>query len=147
MSEMLGNQYFLARRYSDAYYELEAELRKETADRKSISKKLIICYLQTDQIEKAFEMFYSIVTRNVNIITDTNPEKDGCPCPEIIEENLPHLKSNNDFEQKLKMGILWLYCDIKKSIEYFEKINAEERFTKEINKIITVLKSHTVKIN
>lgn len=147
MSEMLGNQYFLAKRYSDAYAELEAELNKDTANRKSISKKLIICYLQTDQLDKAFDMFYSVVTRSVNVITDTNPEKDGCPCPEIINENLPRLKYNNDLEQNLKMGILWLYCDAHKSIDYFDKIQPNNKYSERVKEIIEVLKSHTIKIN
>jgi len=147
MSEMLGNHYFLAKRYSDAYAELEAELRNESANRKSISKKLIICYLQTDQFEKAFEMFHSIVTKNITLITDTDPEKDGCPCPEIINENLPKLKYNNDLEFNLKMGILWLYCDINESLEYFEKATTQNQHSEKTNNIISVLKSHLVKIN
>lgn len=147
MSEMLGNHYFLAKRYSDAYAELEAELGRESADRKSISKKLIICYLQTDQLDKAFEMFYSIVIKDVSLITDTNPDKDGCPCPEIINENLPHLKYNNDLELNLKMGILWLYCDINKSLKFFDEASSHDQHSEKVNKIITVLKSHTVKIN
>lgn len=145
MSEMLGNQYFLARRYAEACRELEAELSKSSNPNR-IAKKLIICYLQTNQLGKAFDTFYRLVQDDLKIITGTNPEKDDCPCPEIIDENLPLLKFKNDFELNLKLGILWLYCDAEKSLEFFNKIKTDNNYHTKINNIILQIRTHLVKI-
>jgi len=142
---MLGNQYFLARRYAEACRELEAELSKSSNSNR-IAKKLIICYLQTNQLEKAFDTFYRLVHEDLEIITETNPEKDDCPCPEIIDNNLPLLKFKNDFELRLKMGILWLYCDAEKSLEQFEKIKLNNKYSDKITNIISRIRTHLVKI-
>jgi hypothetical protein len=145
MSEMLGNQYFLARRYAESCRELESELDKSSSPNR-IAKKLIICYLQTDQLQKAFDTFYKLVTDDIEIITDTNPEKDDCPCPEIIDDNLPLLEFKNEFELNLKMGILWLYCEPSKSLQFFEKIKKGNKDSERIKEIITQIRTHLVKI-
>ncbi len=67
MSEMLGNQYFMARNYINAEKELEPEYLKDSTN-KGIRRKLIICYVQTRKFEKALDIFHSLVKEDVTFI-------------------------------------------------------------------------------
>ncbi|MCZ7601364.1 MAG: tetratricopeptide repeat protein [Melioribacteraceae bacterium] len=146
MNEMLGNQYFIARRFSEACNALEAAYLKNPLNF-SIKKKLIICYLQTDQFEKAFQSFYELISDNIEIIMNTDMLKDDCPCPEIIDQTIPELKSNSEAELIIKLGILWLYCDLEKSIHYFEKVPKTHQYYQSVNKILQIEKSQQTKRN
>ncbi|GJQ61699.1 MAG: hypothetical protein SCALA702_07520 [Melioribacteraceae bacterium] len=121
MSEMLGNQYFMARKYELAEPVLESCLRKYP-DNKSIKKKLIVCYTQTGKIEQALPTFLSLIKDDIEFIINTDPIDDDCPCPELIYdlENSDNSKDELMFEYE-KLGILWLYCDVNKSFFYFKK--------------------------
>jgi tetratricopeptide (TPR) repeat protein len=67
-SEMLGNKYFLARNYEGAAANFQYTLKTDPIN-KSVRKKLIICYTQIGQIQKAFENFYMLAKENINFIT------------------------------------------------------------------------------
>lgn len=146
MSEMLGNQYFIARRYSDARFEFENEAITNPTNY-TVKKKLIICCLQTNQFTKAFEYFFEIVQKDISAITCTDSMRDDCPCPEIIEQTLPGLEFTSEDEHFAKLGILYLYCDIKESIKYFEKVSALFPHYNQIKQIITIEKSQLTIIN
>lgn len=120
MSEMLGNQYFMARKYSEAEEVFLECLRKDT-DNVLIKKKLIICFTQTGQIENALRLFEQFVDSNIDIILSTNPVIDDCPCPELVYDLEKNINSVEEINSKeLILGILWLYCNIEKSIKYFD---------------------------
>src|SRR5574340_573758 len=85
MSEMLGNQYFLSRKYCEALRELEESLLKNPSN-KSIKKKLIICYVMAGKVYTALELFEQLITEDIYFIINTDPILDDCPCPEIIYE-------------------------------------------------------------
>ena len=53
MSEMLGNQYFLARTFDKALMQFERVIDKEPENEK-VKKKLIICYCEVGKVEKAY---------------------------------------------------------------------------------------------
>ena len=146
MSEMLGNQYFLTRRYFEACSELESESQKNPKNY-SIKKKLIICYLQTNNLKKAFHTFFETVKKDIELIKNTDLIHDDCPCPEIIEQNLPDMKSESTAEQYVKMGILYLYCDINESIKYFEKVPANSEYYADVKEVLSIEKSQINKIN
>jgi tetratricopeptide (TPR) repeat protein len=121
MSEMLGNQYFIARNYPGAAQELEKALLNDQKS-KPIKRKLIICFNEIGQIEKALQVFLSLVKQDAEFIINTDPVADDCPCPELvyIAEN----QSSNfveSFDYAARMGMLWLYCDVQKSLNYFDK--------------------------
>ncbi len=61
MSEMLGNRYFIARQFDKAVTYLEQAL-SESPGSVDIIKKLIICYIETGDVEKAFNHFYRLGT-------------------------------------------------------------------------------------
>ena len=67
MSEMLGNQYFLARNYSGAAQELEKVLREDSKN-KAIRRKLIVCYTQIGEIQEALSLFLSLAKEDIGFI-------------------------------------------------------------------------------
>ena len=138
-SEMLGNKYFLARNYKNAAKNFQHTLQTDPIN-KSVRKKLIICYTQTGQIQKAFENFYMLVKEDLNFIIETDIVADDCPCPELIEKYgnvLPYEKDS--FDMKLMLAMLWLYCDAKKSLEFFKGILVENPGDSRIKEIVSFI--------
>ena len=121
MSEMLGNQYFLARKYDLAIETFKKVLIKEPENNKVLCK-LVICYTQTGKIQKALEIFTSLLKEDIDIIINRDPIKDDCPCPEIVYELEAQVAENQDsLDFFLVSGMLWLYCDLNKSLQYFKR--------------------------
>lgn len=139
MSEMLGNQYFMARKYDLAEPVLEECLRK-TPENKSIRKKLIVCYTQTGKIELALHTFLSLIKEDIEFIINTDPIEDDCPCPELIYDLENSGKSVDSLLIEYeKLGILWLYCNVTKSLDYFNRalnVRPELAVLKAINVIV-----------
>lgn len=138
MSEMLANQYFLVRRFSEAEKVYE-KILSENPNNLLAKKKLIICYVNNSKIRQALELFYNVISKDISVITSTNIKDDDCPCPEIITKfdkiNEPTLSHQSKLEI---LGMLWLYCDYYKSIQYFEKLkefNPNEKIYSDILKI------------
>jgi tetratricopeptide (TPR) repeat protein len=124
---MLGNKYFLARNYQGAAQNLQYVLSQNPIN-KGARKKIVICYTQIGEIEKAFENFYALVKEDINFIINTDPVADDCPCPELVEKYakvLPY--EDNSSDMKLILGMLWLYCDVDKSLELFRDIAANTK--------------------
>jgi pentatricopeptide repeat protein len=144
MSEMLGNQYFLARNYVRAASELFKALKTDIRN-KAIRKKLIICYSQIGEIEKALDMFISLIKEDVDCVINTDPISDDCPCPELVydmEQKLENNKKSMDFN--LILGMLWLYCNVEKSIFYFNRVLQIEPDFSKSKIVLTLLKSRVV---
>ncbi|MFN3871848.1 MAG: tetratricopeptide repeat protein [Ignavibacterium sp.] len=140
MSEMLGNQYFLTRNFSKAKEAYEKVLESEP-NNDYLKKRLIICYTQTGEIKKAFEFFYEIVKKDIELITKTDIVADDCPCPELISR-YGNIKPNDEcsYDSKLMLGILWLYCNTEKSFEFFENLANEETSGSKIKEIRNLIK-------
>jgi len=148
MSEMLGNQYFLARNYSGAAKELEKALLKDPRN-KYIRRKLIVCYTQIGHIQRAMDVFLSLIKEDVDFIINTDPVDDDCPCAELVydaERFFPNNKQSVDYH--LMMGMLWLYCDAKKSLFYFKKAQELDPENSRLKSVISILDSriHVQKI-
>lgn len=140
MSEMLANHYFLVRNFISAKSILESIIEKEP-NNLTASKKLIICFVATAEVDKALKLFYKVIKTNIELIINTKIDSEDCPCPEIINE--VDSKDNffkSDREKTIALGILWAYCNIEKSIEYFKKVemlNTENDIIKNINSILS----------
>ncbi len=141
MSEMLGNQYFMARNYKAAVRELKPVYLKDALN-KSVQRKLIIAYAQIGKIMKAFELFTLLVNEDVGFIITADPIFDDCPCPEIVKQlqSSPQQKISPD--ANIYNGILWLYCDPKISIKYFEDAMIDFPENYEIKKSIEKIKQY-----
>jgi pentatricopeptide repeat protein len=142
MSEMLGNQYFMARNYSAAQKEFEEVLLKYPENRPA-KKKLVVCYTQTGKVKEAFAYFSELIKENIECIVKTDPIKDDCPCPELVEKLEPKNKSEVDsYEYNLIMGILWLYCDIHHSKHYFSKLKEMDPANKEVESVCLEIENY-----
>ncbi|MGD9900199.1 MAG: tetratricopeptide repeat protein [Calditrichaceae bacterium] len=146
MSEMLGNRYFIANKFSRAIPELENALSFQE-ENDSIKKKLIICYIQVGQIEKALKYFYEILKKDPFIIINTDPYQDDCPCPRLVNEWENIFNNQNTYtpDKFLILGMLSLYCDEQKSIEYFRQHTPDEgdrNIVKSIMKMLTQSAAH-----
>jgi len=138
MSEMLGNQYFLARNYDGAALELEGALLKD-ARNKLIKRKLIICYNQIGQIKKALELFTSLIKEDARTIIDIDPVADDCPCPELVYKYEKDSEKIQALDPMLRLGMLWLYCDVERSLAYFEKALSDNPGNPAIQSILSIL--------
>jgi len=147
MDEMLGNHYFLARNYARAAELLERALRSEPKN-KPIRRKLIICLAQTGHVEQALEVFVSLIKEDIDFIINTDPVDDDCPCPELVFE-LEHSNVHNhqSLDSMLVLGILWLYCNLQKSFEYFTQAAKLDNDDKMIKSILALLNVRLQKEN
>ena len=144
MSEMLGNQYFLARDYARAASELYAALKTNSRN-KGMRRKLIICYTQIAEIGKALDTFISLIKEDVDFVINTDPISDDCPCPELVydmEQKLENSKKSIDFN--LILGMLWLYCNVEKSIYYFNRVLQIDPNYSKVKIILALLNSRAV---
>ena len=139
MDEMLGNHYFLARNYARAADLLEKALRSDPKN-KGMRRKLIICFAQTGHIDKALTVFLSLIKEDIDFIINTDPVDDDCPCPELVFE-MEHsiVESRHSLDTTLVLGILWLYCNVHKSLEYFSQAVKIDNNNKIIKSILALL--------
>lgn len=143
MSEMLGNQYFLARNYSAAKEELEKCILNHPDD-KEIKKKLLVCYIQTNYLKTASEYFLYFIINDIRYITKTDPIKDDCPCVELINEyEKQGNESQIDNDLRFKLAMIWLFIDAKRSLEYFQKLQILNYKLDSIDLIIDKISEHT----
>lgn len=121
LSEMLGNQYFMARNYAAAAVQLQGALEKDPSS-KAIRRRLIVCHIQIGMIQKAFPLFRALVQEDIDFIINTDPVDDDCPCQELVKESEAcALDTESSVDLNLKLGMLWLFCDLQRAVEYFER--------------------------
>ena len=139
MNEMLGNQYFMARNYIRAATVFR-DVLKDDPNNTNARKKLIISLTQIGKYTQAIDQFSEFINKNIDVIIETDPEKDDCPCPELVQ-NLEHLTKHGSesFTTYETLGILWLYCDIYRSIEYFKKAAELKPNDEQVNTILSIL--------
>lgn len=139
MNEMLGNQYFMTRNYLGAANAFQSVLKKDPTNINA-NKKLIISLTQIGKFDQAVDIFSDFIVKNIDRIIETDPEKDDCPCPELVQ-NLEHLKKHGSESFTLfeTLGVLWLYCDIHKSIDYFKKAHDLKPMDEKVNSILSIL--------
>ncbi len=127
---MLGNYHFMIRDYYSALNELEQALDKDP-ENKLIRKKLIICLTQVGKVREAFNQFYLLINEDVEIIINTRPDWEDCPCPHLVKKiEKDEIPTENMLEKYLQLGMLWLYCDANESVENFKnalKLTADDR--------------------
>ena len=141
VSEMLGNQYFLARKYAGAVSNFQQTLLDDPQN-KSVRKKLIICYIQTGEIRKALEVFKELIEEDIEFIINTDMKEDACPCNELIQKYgkvLPY--ENKSVDVRIMLGMLWLYCDTEKSNEFFRSLLDENIENEKISSIVKIIEN------
>ena len=147
MDEMLGNHYFLTRNYARAADLLEKALRSDQKN-KAIRRKLIICFAETGHVDKALTVFLSLIKEDIDFIINTDPVDDDCPCPELVFDmehwNVNTRQSLDDAEV---LGMLWLFCNLHKSFEYFTQAANMDKNNKMIKSILALLNVRLQKEN
>ncbi len=145
MYEMLGNQYFMSRQYSRATMALERALQTDPKNL-GIQRKLIICYCQIGKVEDALHMFLSLIKADIDFIMSADPILDDCPCPDLIynmEAQISDERQSLDFN--LIIGMLWLFCDLERSFEYFHKAQVMDPNNTNIKSIMLFLSNRLEK--
>jgi tetratricopeptide (TPR) repeat protein len=119
MFEMLGNQLFLVRNYSRATEIFEKALWEDPRN-KYVRRKLIICYTQIGELDKALKNLLWFLKKDIRFIIDIDPVAEDCPCSGLVyemEAKLTENRESSDFH--VILGILWLYCNIERSLSHF----------------------------
>ncbi|MDZ7292124.1 MAG: tetratricopeptide repeat protein [candidate division KSB1 bacterium] len=139
MSEMLANQYFLARRFEKAQPIFEELLEKEPHNLRA-KKKLIICYTQTGELERAENLFLEVLRDNPYVIIDTDPNSEDCPCAELVEHIERDLETTPPSAAFFnRIGILYLCCDLDASLNYFRRSLSFRHDQPRIREIVDIL--------
>lgn len=147
MSEMLANHYYQLKNYVLAECIYERLIPSELSDNK-VLKRLIICYTQTNKIDKASELFLQLIQSDFNIILRTDRDEEFCPCDELISkiEN-GEIKYESRFHTLTVLGILWMYCNYKMSLSFFNKALEEIPDNEQVKKILKVIENYSDQIN
>jgi pentatricopeptide repeat protein len=138
-SEMLGNQYFIARKYESAAISL-CEALLNDPNNNAVKKKLILCFTQLGEVKKALQLFKELIEEDIDLIINTDIKEDYCPCPELIQKYggvLPYEDNSKDL--KIMLGILWLYCDAPKSLSFFKTVLEQEPDNEQIKSITSII--------
>jgi tetratricopeptide (TPR) repeat protein len=146
-SEMLGNQYFMARKYAEAGEILE-NVSKNDPTNKPVRCKLVICYTQIGDIKKALDLFVPLMKEDIDFITKMDPVQDDCPCLDKVSELEENVDENqHSLDYLLILGILSLYCNVEKSIKYFSLAQKLDENNLTIKEILSHLYYYLEKIN
>lgn len=142
MSEMLGHYYFMSRNFGKAA-EAFIEVLSENPENIQVKKRMIICYIHLGKVNQAFDLFYEVISIDPNIIINTDTVADDCPCPELISkygEVTPN--SDQTYNMKLILSMLWLFCNSQISIDFFKSLSKDKSTTDErINKTIELIEN------
>lgn len=144
MNEMLGNHYFLTKRYKEAIPQYKMSLEK-FPNNLFIKKKLIICLLNEGETEAAIKEFTEILdNEDIGKLLEVRKEEDECSCKQMIFELENNPSKISDIDRCKILGILWLFCNSFSSLKYFEKLQVEfpknsiyEEILNNIKRIVT----------
>jgi tetratricopeptide (TPR) repeat protein len=143
MSEMLGNQYFLARNFEKALQHFESALKVDAGNEK-VQKKLIICYCEIGNVPGALDLFEKVVSNHIELIVETDIISEDCPCLELVKRMRWYEEvAATSFDYHCILGILNLYCKIYDSIKYFSRASELQPDNRQIRKILTKIKKYT----
>lgn len=138
---MLGNQYFIARKYAEAAEILERVVQLDS-NNKPARYKLVICYTQIGDIKKALDLFIPMMKEDTDFIVKMNPIQDDFPCLDLVYELEEKVDENqNSLDFLFMLGMLSLYCDLEKSIKYFSFAKKLDEHNLVIQDILSHLRS------
>lgn len=141
MKEMLGNQFFLARKYEKVVEIFEPFWLSGKAN-ENMKKKLIIAYCQMGRVEQALDLFIHVIKSNIRLITETDPILEDCPCPELVYDLEKKMEWNdNSVDYYITLAILWAYCDIEKTRDYFSRVLSHDPEYTKIKIALTIIQN------
>ena len=147
MSEMLGNYFFINHNYQSACYELENALKDDPSNN-AIQRKLILCYIKLGAVIEGYYLFHKLVKTNIECIVHCYFKENPCPCLDLIKEfSDSNYDSISESYNNISLGILWLYCDIDRSLFYLNKANIESSDDDKLTKIINLISNYAKKMS
>ena len=84
MDRMLGNQYFMARNYSEAIPWLEKASEKYPEDLRIIRKQ-IICHIAAHSLDKAISILKKHAHQFSDMLFRNGLADANCPCPDLLD--------------------------------------------------------------
>lgn len=138
MSEMLANHYFHARDFASAY-RLYTPALASHPENKAIRRRMIICCIETGAMAEALEHFTWLVEKDVDFIINTDPVDDDCPCPELLQATPVEPVWNGSAEEALRLGMLWLYCDVHHSYQYLNCYLEANPANRELRQLVSLI--------
>jgi len=146
MHEMLGHLHFMSKDYDTALVHYEKVVRGGNASTE-IRKRAIICYVRARRITEAISLFERLIVDDIECVVKHNQDSYGCPCPEIIDEYERSLNANAvTQDDRIALGILWLFCSLPRSLEIFaEALHRDpgRPFLKSVMKLLTTRSATT----
>ncbi len=139
MDRMLGNQYFLARKFKEAIPHFEKVLVKSPGD-SAVFKNLIFCLVVTEELDKAVAQMIMALHHSPEFLVELSAATDTNPYQEVFLERFtkpPATLSGGNYA--LAMGILSLYCHAELAVSYFHEAKKHSRNKKAIEEILRIL--------
>lgn len=138
MHEMLGNHHFLLKDYLLALAHYQSVLSQGRAST-PVRKRAIVCYIQTRQVDKALPLFADLIAEDIGCIIGHDNEREGCPCPEIIQEYESRMTGSPSGNDLAAMGMLWLYCEPHKSLQWFDRALEQDPDSRYLKSVLSTL--------
>ncbi|HCY75628.1 MAG TPA: hypothetical protein DHV28_06875 [Ignavibacteriales bacterium] len=137
---MLGNHYFQLKNFILAEDTYERLLPAELANLK-VKRKLIICYTQTNKLSKALQLLIDLIEQDSSTIIQFNSREEDCPCNDLIFQIESGIITYPLYQDSyLALGILWLYCNYRTSLNYFQMAIKENPNNDLLNKAFNLIK-------
>ncbi|MBT4504053.1 MAG: tetratricopeptide repeat protein [Gemmatimonadetes bacterium] len=139
MSEMLANQYFLSGSYERALPLLERFLLN-SPDRAYLKNKLLICYLQTDQVDRALEFCLEILRTAPLDLVGSDPCTQRFPC---LEQTLQRPGGIPTTPLELnRLAVINLFCKPETSLRHLRRSLDLKPGQAPIREILSLLEPH-----
>jgi hypothetical protein len=146
MHEMLGHHDFLLRRYGSALAHYEKVIAWG-APSKAVRKRAVVCYIQTRQPEKALPLFTALIAEDAAYILGQEGEREGCPCPQIIQEYVNRVTNSITQADTIALGMLWSYCDPQVSVLWFNRAIQQQPENPSLKTILVAFSSYRVNLS
>lgn len=142
MDRMLGNQFYLARKFSQAIPYLERVHKKYPKDVQT-AEKLILCCVFTSQLERATSFFLNLLKHSALDAGGKESVQNHAKEKELFADwtmNLPGLLSAK--ERIFALGMIATFFDINLASCYFRKARELDPKDVQVHQILENLKSN-----
>jgi len=112
---------------------------------KGIKKKLIICYTENSEIDKALTLTSEMIREDMSCLTAANAMESDSHCLELISVMEKHFLVERRLQQCLALAILWLFIDPLQSIRYFEFARTIDSNDDRVSDILALLDKRTTR--
>jgi tetratricopeptide (TPR) repeat protein len=141
MEKMLGNQYFMARNFKEAFQYLARAHARAPGDI-AVLRNLVICEVVVGRLPGALNHLLALLHAAPQVLHEGCLDVDGCPCPDILTQWSIH--PPNELSQSaylLSMGILALFCDRELAKAYLRQAQRLDPGNKALAEAINLVRA------